>query len=168
MKTLDRSRSFGTIHPPHEGAHYSQDGYYFDAQGKLVESLLKPEQRAAFAKKPPAPPRPAPVAPVGSAAPKPPASEAAPSGPAPEGAQQHGTAAEPPPTDGDDGDPVNIEQWLRDPATANFNDVRKAVKARYHVWMTAKPAVVTFLVNDQKLLPVEEIAAELRELLPKE
>lgn len=33
MKTLDRSRPFGTIHPMHQGAAFAQDGLYFDAQG---------------------------------------------------------------------------------------------------------------------------------------
>lgn len=33
MKTLDRSRPFGTIYPIHEGASFEQDGLFFDAQG---------------------------------------------------------------------------------------------------------------------------------------
>lgn len=34
MRTLDRSRPFGTIYPVHEGASYEQDGLFFDAQGR--------------------------------------------------------------------------------------------------------------------------------------
>lgn len=162
MKTLDRSRNHGTIHPPHEGAHYTQDGYYFDAEGKLVEALLKPEQKAALAKKASVP-RPAPVAPPKPAATPPNPNAQSPAGAegvAPEGNAKEGEA-------GGEPDAVNLEQWLRDPASAYFKDVRLAVKERYSVWKTAKAQIVEFLVVEQKLLPPEEIDAELRQLLPK-
>jgi hypothetical protein len=39
--TLDRTRDFGTIHGEHEhGATYSQDGFFFDASGDLIEAAL--------------------------------------------------------------------------------------------------------------------------------
>ena len=61
---------------------------------------------------------------------------------------------------------VNLEQWLRDEASANFKEVRQAVKARYGVWETSKPGVVAILVIEQKLLAPEDIDPELRRLLP--
>ena len=36
--TLDKTRDYGTVFPPEQGAHYSQDGFYFDHQGDLVEN----------------------------------------------------------------------------------------------------------------------------------
>lgn len=33
MKTLDRTRPFGTVSPPHNGIHYTQDNTDFDAHG---------------------------------------------------------------------------------------------------------------------------------------
>lgn len=33
-RTLNRTLPFGTIHPPHNGAHYQQFGLYFDHAGK--------------------------------------------------------------------------------------------------------------------------------------
>lgn len=41
---LDKTRPYGTIHPPHNGAHFDQDGILFDAQGHpLHEIATKPE-----------------------------------------------------------------------------------------------------------------------------
>lgn len=153
-KTLDRSRPFGTVHPPYEGAHFEQDGYHFDVEGKLVEALLTVEQKNRLAAqkskdkaKPPRPPA------------DPPPAGAAPSGsPPPSASEESGD---------EDENAINLEQWLRDDASANFKDVRSAVKARYGVWETAKAGVVAFLVNEQKLLAAEEIDPELRKLLPK-
>lgn len=152
-KTLDRSRPHGTIHPPHEGAHFAQDGYHFDADGKIVEKLLTPQQKAALVKKP--------------AAPKPPNPQ--PQAEATETPGQSGGSGAVPPitqTGADDGG-VNLEQWLRDEQSANFLDVRKAVKKRYSVWETTKSGVVILLVNEQKLLLPDEIDPELRKLLPQ-
>jgi hypothetical protein len=154
-KTLDRSRPHGTVHPPYEGSHFEQDGFPFDAQGQIVESLLTDAQKAALAKKP--------------AAPKPPKPETQ-----TQDVKTSTNGSGKPPGGGTSGDKadaddfgVNLEQWLRDPESANFKDVRQAVKDRYSVWMTAKADVVVFLVNEKQLLPVEEIDPSLRALLPK-
>lgn len=41
---LDKTRPYGTIHPPHNGAYFDQDGILFDAQGHpLHEIATKPE-----------------------------------------------------------------------------------------------------------------------------
>ena len=37
MTRLDRQRSFGTVSPPHQGAHFHQDGVYFDHTGHPVD-----------------------------------------------------------------------------------------------------------------------------------
>lgn len=145
-KHLDRSRPFGTVHPPDQGAHYEQDGYPFDAQGKIVEALLTEDQKKALEKKPPRPP----AAPKAPKEPRPPNPGSASAG----GGK-------------DDEGGVNLEQWLRDQDSANFKDVRLAVKERYSVWETSRAEVVIFLVNEQKLLAAEEIDPELRKLLPQ-
>jgi hypothetical protein len=46
-KRLDRSRPFATVNPPTDGAHYSQDGVYFDNEGNVVEKLTA-ESKDAF------------------------------------------------------------------------------------------------------------------------
>jgi hypothetical protein len=42
---LDKSRPFGVVFPEYEGAHFAQDGYHFDVEGRVVEALLTPELR---------------------------------------------------------------------------------------------------------------------------
>ena len=43
---LDRSRDFGTIHGENEhGAHFDQDGFFFDATGTLIEGAMDAKQR---------------------------------------------------------------------------------------------------------------------------
>lgn len=37
---LNKEKDFGTCHPPHEGAVYMQNGFYFYAEGNLCENLL--------------------------------------------------------------------------------------------------------------------------------
>lgn len=50
--TLDRSRSYGTVHGENTGnAAYEQDGILFDFQGDLIEELLTPAQREKIARK---------------------------------------------------------------------------------------------------------------------
>lgn len=158
-KTLDRSRPYGTVHPPFEGMHFEQDGYPFDHEGRLVEKLLKPEQKQALEKKAAARAAKAPPASGGETGAPNGESPSKPTEPAAEGAGDGNKSDEA------DDDGINLEQWLRDPATANFKDVRVAIKERYSVWHTAKDGAVDFLVNEVKLLPVEEIDASLRDLL---
>ena len=44
--TLDKTRSFGTIHGENEhGAHFDQDGFLFDATGALIEDAMDSVQR---------------------------------------------------------------------------------------------------------------------------
>lgn len=42
MKTLDRQKSYGTIHGDTEGRVYEQDGAIFDAEGNEWQSLAPP------------------------------------------------------------------------------------------------------------------------------
>lgn len=47
LPTLDRNRGFGTIHGDNEhGAHFEQDGFFFDATGTLIEGAMDERQRA--------------------------------------------------------------------------------------------------------------------------
>jgi len=41
--TLDRSKDFGIVTPPWEGAHFEQGGFHFDANGDVVQELVTPE-----------------------------------------------------------------------------------------------------------------------------
>lgn len=43
MKTLDRTKPFGTISPPHNGASFEQDGVMFDHEGKPVGAGSEPK-----------------------------------------------------------------------------------------------------------------------------
>lgn len=46
--TLDQARPHGIIFPPHEGAHFEQDGFHFTHDGKLlVEKLSKADHDRA-------------------------------------------------------------------------------------------------------------------------
>jgi hypothetical protein len=139
-KRLDRSRDYGTYHPPDDGAHYNQDGYDFDHDGELVEHRLTAEQQERLKKKGPAAP------------PKPPA-------PAPSHGKAHHakeTVHDPEP----DADGLNLEAWLRGQEDYPFPDVQKAVKARYSVWKTAKRDLLLFLVEDQKLVETDALSDE--------
>lgn len=42
---LDKSRPFGVVTPPYEGACFEQAGYHFDNDGRVVEDLLDDQQR---------------------------------------------------------------------------------------------------------------------------
>ena len=39
MMRLDRNRPHGRVQPPYKGAHYTQGGYYFAADGRLVPGM---------------------------------------------------------------------------------------------------------------------------------
>lgn len=45
MMELDRARPFATITPPHEGAHFQQDGRSFDAAGRELAAVQPVERR---------------------------------------------------------------------------------------------------------------------------
>lgn len=119
---LDRSRPFGAVTPPYEGACFSQGPYYFDTAGELVEALLTPEQRKALAGKadeaPPAPPPPQtpapPPDPVPDAPPAPPPVEDVP----------------PPPVSKSE---VDVIAYLKDEQDYGFMAVMAAAKDRLGV-----------------------------------
>jgi len=41
--SLDKTKPFGVVTPPWEGAHYEQNGFHFDASGEIVKELVTPE-----------------------------------------------------------------------------------------------------------------------------
>jgi hypothetical protein len=47
--TLDKTRDFGEVHPPEDGAHFYQDGFYFGPRGDLVQAFLDDAARAKLA-----------------------------------------------------------------------------------------------------------------------
>lgn len=142
-KRLDKSRSFGSYHPPDTGAFYTQDGYDFDHEGYIVEAKLTPEQREQLAKKPMK--QPAPKKPAAAKPPAPPVED-----------------EEPPSSDEYSADDLNLEAWLRGEEDYSFPDVQQAVKARYSVWKTSKRDLLLFLVEDQKLVEEDALSDEFK------
>lgn len=148
-KRLDRSKDFGTYHPPAGRARYTQGGFDFDHEGFMVDENLNDAQRAEldakFVKrdKPATPARPS--------------------------SKDGEKDAADPPSDNDDkdadGDGPNLEMWLRGEEEYAFPDVQKAVKERYSVWKTAKRDLVMFLVEDQKVVEPDALSDEFKSLI---
>jgi hypothetical protein len=40
VNTLDRTKHFGTVNPPENGAHFWQNGFYYDNDGHLCEHMM--------------------------------------------------------------------------------------------------------------------------------
>lgn len=151
-KTLDKSRDYGTQHPPEFGVFYFQDGYPFDQDGKIVEAMLTDPQKEALAKKVSAAVAAKPPAPAVTKG-KAPAVE-----PKPESDTEPKEQTEPEGTE----DGLNLTAWLKGEESYPFPEIQKAVKARFNVWKTGKRDLVLFLVEDQKLVEAGELSAEFK------
>jgi len=147
IKHLDKSRDFGQFYPPDNGAFYQQDGFRFSHDGTLL-----PGQLAAVD----APPKPKKVG-------RPSASKT-------QAAAEPETAPPPPEpaTPPQPGDPLNLELWLRGAATYPDKDVRQAVRERYNKWMTQVPPIVEFLVDEEKLVAMDDLAPRFKAMLKSE
>lgn len=67
---------------------------------------------------------------------------------------------------GETTDNVNLVSWLKGEAKYTPQEVRAAVKARYHVNHQTLTPVVVHLVDDEKLVPREQVCRELARHLP--
>jgi hypothetical protein len=152
--TLDKSRDYGTIHPPHEGAYYHQGGFYFDHDGKLVENLMTDEQRQKIRRSLPAPP----------------------SG---QGNPANTTTTEATGNDGSAGDDStagngdgetgpNLTAWLKGEEEIKTRDVQDLIKARYGKVCTKLTDMVEFLVIEQKVVEVSELKPEFAAMFSKQ
>lgn len=175
MKRLDKTRDHGTCHPPENDAVYSQDGFFFDRDGKLVEALLTPAQkeyleakaaqRAARAVKPEG----GGDKPKSSGEPKTKPAKPEAKTPAAQAADEIDDEQD---FDGDgepkkpaDDEELNIEEWLRGAADHPFPAIKAAVKQRFNVWKTGKRALLEFLVDEQKIVSREALADDLKAIL---
>jgi hypothetical protein len=152
-KRLDKSRPYGSYHPPEPGkvdgdaaCHFNQDGYDFDHNGEIVEWRLNDAQKAALKKKPP-------TAPAKQHTPKPPK----PQGDGGEGAEDEGAD--------EHADGLNLEAWLRGEEDYDFGAVQKAIKERYHVHKTSKRDMILFLVEDQKLVEESVLSDQFKAVI---
>lgn len=148
---MDRSRPHGTIHGErlpgdvHQNSHYSQDGMFFDAGGFLLYDLIQDEKVKKLAdqriKK--------------LAAIKP--------------AKAGADGADNDPGDTSPGDPsdVNLDAWLRGEMSYDWHLITKLVRERYSQNISSKLAMVEFLVFDEKIIAEDQVAPDLRALLPR-
>lgn len=67
---------------------------------------------------------------------------------------------------GDPADEVNLVSWLKGEAKYTPQALRTAVKARYHTNHATIPPMVVALVDDEKLVPRDQVCRELARHLP--
>lgn len=158
---IDRSRPYGEVHgerspdDPHAPVFFFQDGLPFDAQGVLVYDAIHDEKIRAIADKKL----------------KKLAGKAAVAEPVDDGdgddddddSEDTGGGKSPPVTPGD----VNLESWLRGEANYHWATIAKTIRERYHQNISKQADAVAFLVYDEKVIPEDQVAADLLALLPK-
>jgi hypothetical protein len=66
----------------------------------------------------------------------------------------------------DPADDVNLVSWLKGEERYMPTLIRAAVKKRYHVQHREIPPLVVHLVDDEKLIPREQVCKELAKFLP--
>src|SRR5262249_19979800 len=144
---LDKSRYFSTIHgqrvpdDPHQHSHFLQDGIHFDAEGLHLDHLVDDEKTRALVDRR--------LKRQVKAAPK--ADDAG------------GSVDDDDVNDqgGGQSDEVNLEAWLRGTAKYPWFNVTKAVRDRYSSNITKQVDMVDFLVNEAKLVPIDEVDEQL-------
>jgi hypothetical protein len=154
---MDKSRPFGTVHgerapgDKHQFAHFQQDGIYYDAHGLHLEELVEDDKTRALVERR--------LKRQAKAAPKEKAADAGDSDndedldPASNGAGS------------DSSDDVNLEAWLRGEAQYHWFRITKLVRERYHQNITKLIDMIEFLVEDEKVITVSELAPEYAKLL---
>ena len=145
-KTLDRSRDFGSITPPWNGAVFSQDGYFFDGQGQWIEELEREYQHT----EPRAPKK------KGKKACK--KAKAATEAPA-NGVDVVPLPSEPDGAPGDvSGDEINLAAWALQEEKYPWFNVTKAIRERFSVQVSNKADALDVLIRE-KVVTSEQIKA---------
>lgn len=62
---------------------------------------------------------------------------------------------------------VNLESWLRGEARYEWAAIQAAAKDRFSRVYTKKPELITDLVEDERLVPEDQLCPELAAMLPK-
>lgn len=159
---MDRSRPYGEVHGErapgdvHANVHFFQDNMPFDAQGLLVYDAITDDE----------------VKKVADRKLKKLSSKDAPAEVEDDGDGDDDNDASPSSTDAASaasvtpGD-VNLESWLRGEANYQWSKITKVVRERYHQNISKQADMVAFLVLDEKVIPENQVAADLMALLPK-
>ena len=149
---LDRSRPFAQIRgqrspgDPHQLVHFQQDGIHFDSQGLHLDHLIGTDELRSLVEKR--------LKRQAKSAPK-----KADAGEGDNGDPEDDASGSP------GGDDVNIDAWLRGEAKYPWFAITKTVRERYKSNKTTQVDVVDFLVNEQKIVPISDLAPELAKLL---
>jgi hypothetical protein len=156
---MDRSKPFATVHGErspgdvHQNIHFFQDGMPFDAGGLLVyEAIEDPKIKALADRK----------------LKKLPAAKPEADG---DGADDDdrdndaGGDSAPPVSTPTSPDDVNLEAWLRGEASYPWFAITKAVRERHSNNISKQAEMVEFLVRDLKIVPEDQVAADLRQHL---
>lgn len=176
---LDRSRDAGQYfppisHPSVEGAvaHFEQDGFPFDHEGRLAEAFLTIEQKKKLDGM-------ASAKPVGKKPAKTDAKTEAKTEAAPDGEGDAPKPPKPPATYRDKraveeaaanekkpgSDQLNLEMWLRGEVKYPEYRIKQAVRARYNRAFDNIKDVVEFLVTTENLVAIEHIKPEYQKML---
>lgn len=160
---MDRSKPFSTVHGErmpgdlHQNTHFFQDSMPFDAGGLLIYDAIEDPKIKAIAdrklKKLPA-------AKTGES--RSADGDSAGDDDLDPDNDAGGDSKPPASTSPDD---VNLEAWLRGEATYPWFSITKAVRERHSSNISKQSEMVEFLVRDLKIIPEDQVAADLRDLL---
>jgi hypothetical protein len=149
---LDRSRTFSQIRgqrhegDPHQRAHFQQDGIHFDSHGLHIDELITDEKTREIVDR-------RLKRQMKNASKK----------------EDAGVVEEGDPVDVSTGsstsDEVNLEAWLRGEEKYEWFKITTIVRDRFKVNITKQVDMVEFLVNEQKIIPIDEIDPKLADLL---
>lgn len=160
---MDRSKPFSTVHgerlpgDPHQNTHFFQDSMPFDASGHLIYDAIEDPKIKAIADRK--------LKKLPSAKPGNPGSaDGDGDGDDDDGPDNDagGDTKPPAPTSPDD---VNLEAWLRGEMTYPWFAITKAVRSRHNANISKQADMVDFLIRDLKVIPEDQLSADLRQLL---
>jgi hypothetical protein len=152
---MDRSKYYTTVHgerepgDPHAGVVFMQDGLPFDGDGVLMDerlSLICSDAEQAHAER------------LRERAAK--AAERK-SKPADDEGGDDGEVGEKDPNS------VNIEAWLRGEQKVEWFALAAAIRSRYHKGVNNRRNALIFLVEEEKVLPLSQLAPEHAAVLQK-
>jgi hypothetical protein len=155
---MDGSKYFSTVHgerppgDPLQHVHFYQDGLPFDAGRVLLADMIKDDERlkALAAKKLSRQPKQKAVEIVDD-----------------DDDDDHTPQDQPDDEDDGDGD-VNLEMWLTGDVKYIFAKIRATIADRYQKrGINSIDNAVVFLVIEQKVVPVERLCAEFKEIIKK-